>query len=42
VTDAGEECDDGNIDDTDGCTVLCTTDEVFRFGGSGGCSLMIR
>jgi len=24
VTDSGEECDDGNLDDTDGCTSACT------------------
>ena len=25
VTDAGEECDDGNLDDSDGCTTQCTS-----------------
>lgn len=37
VTDTGEECDDGNADDSDGCTSLCTSCGNGLVGGTEQC-----
>jgi cysteine-rich repeat protein len=36
VQDAGEQCDDGNTDDRDGCTSSCVIAEVQSIIGTGG------
>jgi cysteine-rich repeat protein len=40
VVEAGEECDDGNTTDGDGCGAACEEEDADGGDGGGGCSLI--